>query len=111
MTIRESPERPANAGEVELIAPRENQPAVGRDRDPDLGFEDIRHHSQQLTTADFTRRGSYQIHSFYGKWAVVGCVGCGPTKMQDGGNVVSQAHDLPRTGRKTSKTVTIWCIA
>jgi hypothetical protein len=57
MTIRESSERPANTGQVELIARRENQPDVGRDRDPDLGFENIRHHSQQLTTADFTRRG------------------------------------------------------
>jgi hypothetical protein len=77
MTIRESSERPANAGQVALLARRENQPAVGRDRDTDLGFEDVRHHSQQLTTADFTRRGSYQIQSFYVKWAVVSCVGCG----------------------------------
>jgi hypothetical protein len=82
MTIRESPERPENAGEVELIAPRENQPGVGRDRNPDLGCEGIRHHRQQATTGDFTRRGSYQIHSFYGKWPVVACVTCGPTEMQ-----------------------------
>jgi hypothetical protein len=82
MTIRESPERTANAGELELIASRENQPGVGRDRDPDLGFEGIRHHRQQMTTDDFTRRGWYQIHSFYGKSSVVACVACGPTEMQ-----------------------------
>jgi hypothetical protein len=36
-----------------------------------------RHHRQQVTTGDFPTWGSYQIHSFYGKWPVVTCVTCG----------------------------------
>jgi hypothetical protein len=43
------------------------------------GQHDQSDHRQQATTGDFTRRRSYQIHSFYGKWPVVTCVTCGVT--------------------------------